>query len=179
MAKGWHQAIFSGVRPPVPYYIGGIRDSDPSEPELVDHEIVVGGPAATVSAVPAREVRAELTRFQTSLRAEVGRLDALIPANTIIRGTDHLNDVFTLAATTHGEWVRIHPFVNGNGRTARLWANWIVLRYGLPAFVRLRPRPAGNTYVSAAERSMHGDHRFMQAELLRIFRDYLAGSGTF
>jgi hypothetical protein len=35
----------------------------------------------------------------------------------------------------HTRWVEIHPFVNGNGRTARMWANWILVRYGVPAFV--------------------------------------------
>ncbi len=51
------------------------------------------------------------------------------------------------------------PFANGNGRTARLWANWCALRYGLPLFVRLRPRAAGSLYAAAAADSMAGDHR--------------------
>ena len=65
------------------------------------------------------------------------------------------------AAIVHGEWIRIHPFANGNGRIARLWANWIGLRYGLPAFVALRPRPAGTDYASVATASMRGDHDAM------------------
>ena len=28
------------------------------------------------------------------------------------------------------DWIRIHPFANGNGRTARMWANAIFMRYG-------------------------------------------------
>ena len=52
-----------------------------------------------------------------------------------------------------------HPsFANGNGRTARLLANTIVLRYGLPPFIRLRPRP-NHGYNDAAEISMRGDYR--------------------
>jgi Fic family protein len=51
--------------------------------------------------------------------------------------------------------VRIHPFANGNGRTARLWANFIAMRYGLEAFVRVRPRPDGG-YANAAAEAMQG-----------------------
>lgn len=179
MARGWHRVIFNNVRPPVPYYVGGIRDSNPHEPELIDNEVAVIGPATVVSGVPASSVKAELAQFQASLRTEVTKLDGLIPARTTIRGTDHIEEVLNLAADTHGEWVRIHPFVNANGRTARLWANWIALRYGLPAFIRLRPRPSGNTYASAAERSMHGDHQYMRIEFHRMFRDYLAGAHAY
>lgn len=33
-------------------------------------------------------------------------------------------DPITLAAWTHGEFVRIHPFIDGNGRTARMIMNY-------------------------------------------------------
>ena len=61
--------------------------------------------------------------------------------------------VIDLCAWTHAEWVRIHPFANGNGRTARCWANFIAKRYGLPAFIRLRPRPT-NGYGAAGKIAM-------------------------
>jgi hypothetical protein len=54
---------------------------------------------------------------------------------------DQLAAVIDLCARVHAEWVRIHPFANGNGRTAHLWANCILMRYGLPPFIRFRPRP--------------------------------------
>ena len=84
------------------------------------------------------------------------------------------SSVFTLLAYTHGEWVRIHPFANGNGRTARLWANWCALRYNLPAFVRLKPRPAGNLYANAAAASMSGDHQSMIAVFAEMLDRHLA-----
>jgi hypothetical protein len=69
----------------------------------------------------------------------------------------------------HGEWARIHPFANGNGRIARLWANWIAMRYGVPPFVRLRPRPEGTSYADAAAASMRGNFE----AVVPVFRDML------
>lgn len=70
---------------------------------------------------------------------------------------------------SYGEWARIHPFANGNGRIARLWANWCAMRYGLPPFLRLRPRPEGDRYARAAGDSMAGDHR----ATVSLFADWL------
>ena len=64
--------------------------------------------------------------------------------------------VIDVAAWAHSEWVRIHPFPNGNGRTARAWVNWIFTRYGVPPVVPLRPRP-GDGYANACARAMNGD----------------------
>ena len=74
------------------------------------------------------------------------------------------------AAIAHGEWIRIHPFANGNGRTARLWANWVSVRYALPVFVAPQPRPAGTAYAAAASASRRGDHQPMAAAFLVMLR---------
>lgn len=84
-----------------------------------------------------------------------------------------LHGVLTLCAMLHGEWVRIHPFANGNGRTARLWANWAALRYELPPFVTVKPRP-GQPYAAAAMASMRGSHQMMVAVLDQMLRVYLS-----
>jgi Fic family protein len=42
------------------------------------------------------------------------------------------------AATAHFDFVTIHPFIDGNGRTARLLMNLILLQYGYPpAIIRM------------------------------------------
>lgn len=38
-------------------------------------------------------------------------------------------------ARSHWSFLRIHPFDDGNGRTARLLVNYILIRYGLPPIV--------------------------------------------
>lgn len=46
----------------------------------------------------------------------------------------HLHPV-ERAARVHGEFVKIHPFVDGNGRTARLLMNLELMKAGFPATV--------------------------------------------
>ena len=46
-----------------------------------------------------------------------------------------------LAAWTHAEFVRIHPFIDGNGRTSRLLMNYQLLSYGfLPVSIDKKTR---------------------------------------
>lgn len=141
----------------MPYYAGEVRDSDARFPELDGYEVAVG----TSPGVLAKDVPRELELFEATMMEAVRILDQAIPVHETPETTDQLDSVLTLCASAHGEWVRIHPFANGNGRTARLWANWCALRYGLPPFVRLQPRPEGNAYARAAADSMRGDHRSM------------------
>ncbi len=41
----------------------------------------------------------------------------------------------TLSRYLHVEYEKIHPFVDGNGRTGRIFMNWWRLRNGLPVLV--------------------------------------------
>ena len=75
--------------------------------------------------------------------------------------------VLDVCGWVHAEWVRIHPFVNGNGRTARLWANYVAMRYRLPPFVRLRPRPEADAYAHAGIEAMNGNWK-PTAEVFRV-----------
>jgi Fic family protein len=85
--------------------------------------------------------------------------------------------IVRLCAYAHGEWIRIHPFANGNGRTARIWANWLAVRYGLPAFVRIKPRPADAFFAGAAAMSMRGNHRATEILFVSMLTDALAQLG--
>ena len=59
--------------------------------------------------------------FEERLQLALSLLDQLYPSGKDL-DADVLAAVAELAAWVHSEWVRIHPFANGNGRTARIWA---------------------------------------------------------
>ena len=164
MAQEWHRRIYAGVKLPVSYYAGEIRDSDSRFPELYGYEVRVG----QQRGVESRLVPQQLVRSETR-HGESGRRADPIPPGSSPADAVQLGSVLTLCAYAHGEWVRIHPFANGNGRTARIWANWCALRYGVPPFVRLKPRPDGNLYATASALSMRGDHEAMVV----VFADML------
>lgn len=171
MAHTWHRAIYRGASsPPLESYLGAPRGSTPEligyEVGLLDHR---GRP--TAQAVPADQVRTALARLQRSIAAAVAVLDDVVPVGARPADADELMAVLRLAAEVHGEWVRIHPYANGNGRVARVWANWVALRYGLPPFVRIKPRPDGLLYTQAAHRSMrHGDHELTAQVFVDLLR---------
>lgn len=96
-------------------------------------------------------------------------LDELIPTGNM-PDANVLDAVLDVCGWVHAEWIRIHPFANGNGRTARLWANYVAMRYGLPPFIRLRPRPDGEAYASAGKQAMTGKWE----PTAELFRDMLA-----
>jgi len=169
MAQEWHRRIYKGVRLPVPYYAGEVRDSDPRFPQLDGYEVRVG----PQRGVDSRLVPEQLDHFEAAMKKAVLVLDSAIPTGSSPSDPAQLRSVLTLCAHAHGEWVRIHPFVNGNGRTARLWANWCALRYRLPPFVRLKPRPEGNLYATASALSMRGDHQPMFAVLADMLDRHL------
>jgi len=63
----------------------------------------------------------------------------------------HLTNVYKIAAYAHCELVRMHPFVNGNGRTARTCLNYFAHRYRLKPMIIHRERDDKRTpYIVAA-----------------------------
>jgi fido (protein-threonine AMPylation protein) len=170
LARSWHRAILDGVELPVPYYAGGIRDRDLDEAELVDHEVMWGGKLAT----PAVDVWPQLREFERAAGEGTETIDAAVSLGEGPSDPATLNSALALAAALHNEWVRIHPHVNGNGRIARCWANWTLLRYGLPAFVRLRPRPESALYARAAALARQRVHGPMQRYFHYLLRGELA-----
>lgn len=158
-ARGWQLEIMQGLIPPEPQLVGRFR----GEAGLEDYNVKVGD----LPGVRAPEVAAELREFDRKLRLAIAELDALIEQGQELTG-DYLEAILTLCAWAHSEWIRIHPFTNGNGRTARLWVNSIAMRYGLPPFLRLRPRP-GDGYGPACAAAMQGDWSSTVALFRRMY----------
>lgn len=168
LARGWHETMLEGLGVPDPAYVGRFR----GESGLEDYWVRVGGQPG----VPPSEVAADLEHFEATLKRAIDELDRRIPQAGSPINEDQLNAVIELCAWTHAEWVRIHPFANGNGRTARIWAGFVAMRYGLPPFVRLRPRPDGG-YGAACSKAMKGDWKPTAQVFRRMFQDFLSQAG--
>lgn len=145
--RSWHGDLMAGLEAPDRNWIGRFR----GESGLEDVTMKVGD----ATGLDPGLVADALAQFDRVLAAAVTALDAALPVSRE-PDADQLSAVVDLCAWAHAEWVRIHPFGNGNGRTARLWANALAMRYDLPPFVGLRPRPDAG-YVHAAIAAMEGD----------------------
>ena len=175
--REWHRVLYRGCTVTSPQYVGNYR-GDVSQVDLIDYEVGIG---VALSGGPDRvgvwssDVATAVDRFFRELITAVSTLDSLIPDPSGTLTREHLRQVVTTSAVAHGELVRIHPFVNGNGRIARLLANAIALRYGLRSFVELKPRPTDVMYARAARESMGrppdfaGDH----SPTIALFAHYL------
>lgn len=68
---------------------------------------------------------------------------------------DSSDHPITISAQAHYKLVSIHPFVDGNGRTARLLMNLILLQEGYPpAIIQKEKR---NRYINAIEKAQLGE----------------------
>jgi Fic family protein len=165
-ARAWHTVLMRGLHVPNPRAIGAFR----GEPGLENIQAKVGSNYGVNSV----GVAAELRRFEAKLQELVAELDARAPFGREL-DADHLAAIVDLCAWAHAVWVRIHPFANGNGRIARLWANYLAVRYGLPPFVRLRPRPNAG-YEKAAAQAMQRNWKPTAIVFRRLLDDFLSGA---
>lgn len=160
LVLGWHFDMLDGVAIPDDAYRGAFRGS--AHPAVKDYEVTVG----RLPTTKAVDVAADVDHLICELQDRVLALDELDEqAGPDILTVAFVEAVLETAAWLHGEWVRIHPFVNGNGRTARMWVLWLCGRYGLPQLLPLRPRP-DMAYSPASHLSMTGNHSLFFKYLL-------------
>ena len=164
--KTWHQRIFADSVP-LGYYAGNFRSDDQRYPCLRVNIGVEPHPGAPYQTVP--DLMRDLSDEMRNRTIEVDSLGKKHPTPT-----DRARWVVMLAALYAGKFVRIHPFLNGNGRMSRLTANYIFDRYGYPpAYFNPFPRPAVG-YARASEAAMVGNFNPMFQYLLTS----LAGAVT-
>jgi hypothetical protein len=170
LARGWHRKMLECIDVPDDAYRGGFR-GDP-HPALIDYEVTVGGLAVS----RASDVPQEVGHLTSLLQERIPLLDKLgEEGNPAVLDPDFVRAALEVAAWLHCEWVRIHPLVNGNGRTARMWILWLCGRYGLPALLTLRPRPESG-YIAATQLGMIGEHGLFLQYLLVRYNALPAGS---
>ena len=160
--KRWHQKTMAGLSVPDPKFVGRFR----GELGLENEPVYIGRHRGTKASLVAGEVGAFVKRLQ----AISGRLDKLLPRGGKL-DRDRLEASIELAAWTHSEWIRIHPFCNGNGRPARMLANAMLMRYGLPPVLRLRPRPT-SPYGQAGAHGMKGNSKPMETLIRGLLKNF-------
>ena len=157
---GWHRRLFEGI-PPVDYYAGNFRQVHATN-TCLQQDVEVGGVSGTHFPFVLQELADLFSQLRVSiLRAELYWKDIDQPARAI--------RLSVLLAALVGEFIRIHPFLNGNGRLSRLLWAWGLMRFGVPLQHRIHPRPA-MPYGTIMRRSMLGDHGPLAAHIL----NYLA-----
>jgi fido (protein-threonine AMPylation protein) len=160
LARDWHREMVQDVPIPDDAYRGGFRGDE--HPALIDYEVTAGGLPTTRACEVSEEIRKLISELQGKV-SSLDELDAQGDPSTFARAL--VEAILETAAWLHGEWVRIHPFVNGNGRTARMWVLWLCGRYGLPQLLPLRPRPDMG-YNGAAHLGATGEHGWLFQYLL-------------
>ncbi|UMY66440.1 MULTISPECIES: Fic family protein [unclassified Flavobacterium] len=93
------------------------------------------------------------------------------------RNDDATNPVL-LAAEFHYRFIRIHPFDDGNGRTARLLMNFILMQYGYPPVI-IKTEDKENYFAVlrlADAGQLEPFVRYIGANLLRSLRIMIAGA---
>ena len=96
---------------------------------------------------------------------------AMIEKFNKVRSTEH---PVVFAAKLHQEFVYIHPFVDGNGRVARLLLNLALLQDGYPIVVI--PPICRSEYIAALEKGHENENVFIEFIMERVVeaqRDYI------
>jgi len=167
----WHKDCLSGlsyVSNADECFLGAYRGS--RHPRLKELRVGVRGRKGVVKEGAAPEkVKEEVDKFFRQLRKGMNDLAGTIESDRD-KTREELLRIVEVTGWAHGEWVRIHPFANGSGRAARLIANWVLVRFGLPPVIGIRPRPE-HPYGPAAEASMDGDHSKITRFILKLLED--------
>lgn len=82
---------------------------------------------------------------------------------------------FETAAIVHAKVAWIHPFEDGNGRTARAIMNFILMKRGYPMF--FIPYEKREAYYAALEKADKGDYKGYIAYMLSLIIDQIRSYG--
>lgn len=149
MIEGWHEQWFAGVVP-VPYYAGNCRGNEPEKPCLAQNVAVVNTVTGErLPGTPFGSVRSTLDKVLDQANRSLSK--AVDQAET----TERVRAIATSIGFAIADFIRVHPFINGNGRVSRLLWRALLAKAGLPARWGVATRPAG-PYSEAMKAAMLG-----------------------
>lgn len=155
--EGFHRTLFTGLTPHgARYYAGNFRRVDSALPCLAQDVQVAGIPG-----VPFTRVGARMHEWSDSCAQ---RHEDLVNG-TSAQDAELLQRISEHLAHFVGEFIRIHPFINGNGRTSRALWNHELDVLGFSPNVRVHPRPEG-AYPNIMAAAMLGDDRPLLKHIL-------------
>ena len=130
---------------------------------LKDDSPYMPGKLLHLHGILLKDIVPEAGAFRTDRRIITGATyqpprSELIPELVygLLRAIASGSDIHSVVMATWAHWAlaRVHPFVDGNGRMARLWQDMVLLRARLaPAIIRLQDRDQNGYYdaLSAAD----------------------------
>lgn len=119
---------------------------------------------ASFTPVTGDELPKLFGEFSVRLKEETGRVN-----NSMGTG-----EIIGIAAWAHTELIRLHPFIDGNGRTARLLADFIFKRANLPYITNWGAK--GDEYKEVVDRTFRENDegifkRFLARKLILRSRE--------
>lgn len=125
--QGFHRTMFGDV---FPDFSGRIRGPSP---QYIPYAVTFGNYRGEIhDRVP--DACDRLINISTHLIHQLDRL------KITMGDADFDTEVLKVAAFVHCEIIRIHPFINGNGRVARICINYFAARYGYLPVPLERPK---------------------------------------
>ena len=164
----WHRMIFLG-HAPLDYYAGNFRQLNPQMPCL-NYRVGVRQQNGTIipGSHPSQVVAETLNLFAevrlNLVQAEL-RWSELTPQDRAI------SVAFALSRLV-GKFIRIHPFINGNGRTSRVLWGWGMRRFGLPFQFRITFHPEDPSYDNLMAAAMREDYDLLAVYMLQHISRY-------
>jgi fido (protein-threonine AMPylation protein) len=160
--EAWHAELFRNLVP-LDYYAGNVRQDSPDRACLAV-QVEIGAIPGTRFELVIAELADLLNDFSNQMSLLEIRWPLLTPRDRATRFAIH-------TAYLVGEFIKIHPFINGNGRISRFLWNWSLYRFGVAAQVRVAPRP-DPPYNTVMQLAMSGQ----RAELARLILIHLASN---
>lgn len=147
--RRWHEDVFRDVVP-LHYYAGNNRQDDSARLCLGIDVEVGGNPGAHYRYVASLITVHEQRMHQALTELELGWASRAAQQN--------VEYLATVIADVVGSFIKIHPFVNGNGRVSRMLWSVLLARRGLPHVYAVIDHPDEPSYDFAMAQAMKGDN---------------------
>ncbi|WP_330443201.1 Fic family protein [Flavobacterium sp. C4GT6] len=169
-AINWVIDMVKGERPLTENFIRQLHELLLKEPYEVDAQTPDGKPTKKrinvgsykTSPNHVKTVTGEMFYFATPEETPAKMADLMVWYNESIERED-INPIL-LASEFHYKFIRIHPFDDGNGRTARILMNFILMKYSYPPVI-IKTEDKANYFAAL---------RLADAGNIGAFVDYIA-----